>query len=100
MEIVGHFVGLDANGREGHRIGGKIEILARRIADLFAENLTKSWLEMSPKFPATPYLVLPHAALRFVHRHSNRLAQRIAKVFDWKALLVESVARLMNRPEK
>ena len=53
-------------------------------------------IKIFPKPVGPGHHIFPQAGLRFMDSHGYRPASRSAPMFQWKPLLVESVACLVN----
>ncbi len=100
MQVVMNLVGID-------RIRvGCTALMARYSA---SDEMPSSWAgnaarhsgsKVTPRTPAARDLVLPHAALGFMHRHPGVLPQRRTEIGQRQTLFVQPVAGFVDRTEE
>ena len=91
MQVVGHFIGLDADEAGRDAVDGAGDLPGSESAQ-GREVVARAGVPVFPEAEAAPDVVLPQARLGFVNAQRDGGTERRAVVLGAQSLIVESVA--------
>lgn len=100
VEVVGDFVGVDADGVAFDGVDGEVEEVGIDVTELVLKELTVAGFAVFPEGARAADLVFPEAALGFVDSLTDGSGEGGAEVFFGETLFVEAVAGLMDGAEE
>ena len=100
VQVIGDLVGLDADQRRLDQVGGAHELIERDVVQLHGERLPDLVQMPLPERPRAADHVLPEARLRLVEAERRDVAAERALDGARQALLVETVAGLVQDGEE
>ena len=100
VQVVGRFVGLDADERRPHVVDGEVECVEAHAAERGRKPRLGGRIKVLPEGPAAADEVLPRPRLRLVNAQGDGLPQRQAEAVGRQALFVDPVSRLVQDAEE